>query len=268
MATKDVYVVDGSSVVFRQLGVKIEMDNVTIVDYYRWLDEMSARVSEVVPGARIVEKPDARLAPPLNTAIYYDTPDYQVLPTGALLRTSCNRVTHAFCAFKAAEDGDGVREDHRHVFTGKEKRTIQVAPASAEAAEIVKNLMSRQDIDHPGRSLRHHYGIDPTALQPSIQLDDYRYTFFAWLDRRDALRCSIDRYQVSNLRLPLAEREFKSVAEVELAIYPRIEQDVAEDPRVRSLIDALATSLSERFGVKETKQIKYQRSARALGLLG
>ena len=112
-----------------------------------------------------------------------------------MLRTSCNRITHAFCAFKAAEDGDGIREDHRHVFADAEKRTIQVAPASFEAVAIVTRLLARRDIDHPGRSLHREYSIDPTTLEPAIQLDDYRYTFFVWLDERDALRCSIDRYQ-------------------------------------------------------------------------
>lgn len=261
-----IYLRTGESVIFRQLGVKVEMDRVSIVDYYHWLDDMIAGVDGLVTGARIVEKPDARLAPPLNTAIYYDTPDYRILPTGALLRTSCNRVTHAFCAFKAPEDGSGVREDHRHVFDGTEKRIIQVAPASPEAVAIVTRLLAREDIDHPGTSLRRECGIDPTTLTPSVQLDDYRYTFFVWLDGRDALRCSLDRYQVSNLRLPLAEREFRPVSEVELAIYPRVEQEVAEDPRVRSVIEALADSLTGRFGVNRTKEIKYQRSARALGI--
>lgn len=261
-----VYARSGDSVVFRQLGVKVEMDPVSIGDYYRWLDDMIVHVGDLVPGAKIVEKTDARLLPPLNTAIYYDTTDYRILPTGALLRTSCNRITHAFCAFKAVEDGGGVREDHRHIFAGAEKRIIQVAPASPEAAAIVTGLLARTDIDHPGVWLRRECGIDPTALSPAIQLDDYRFTFFAWLDGRDALRCSIDRYQVSNLRLPLAEREFRPVAEVELAIYPRIDQDVADDPRVRQLIDALADSLTERFGVRRTKEIKYQRSAQALGI--
>jgi hypothetical protein len=266
MTANPVYVKQGNSVVFRQLGVKVEMDSVSIVDYYRWLDEITPRVGELVPGAEIAEKADARLAPPLNTAIYYDTPDYRVLPTGALLRTSCNRITHAFCAFKASEDSEGIREDHRHVFEAVQKRTIQVAPASPEAVGIVKGLLARTDIDHPGRSLQRGYGIDPTTLEPSVQLDSYRYTFFAWLDRKDALRCSIDRYQVSNLRLPPATREFKSISEVELAIYPRIAQEIAEDPRVPELIAALARSLEERFGVRQTKEIKYQRAARALGI--
>src|SRR4051812_7592302 len=161
-STRQIYVRAGESVVFRQLGVKVEMDSVTIGDYYHWLDEMILDVGKLVTGAQIVEKPDARLAPPLNTAIYYDTPDYQILPTGALLRTSCNRLTHAFCAFKAVEEPGGVREDHRHVFAGAEKRTIQVAPASPEAVAIVTGLLARDDIDHPGTSLRRECGIDPT----------------------------------------------------------------------------------------------------------
>lgn len=261
-----IYGRQGDVVLFRQLGVKIEMDAVSNAEYYAWLDDMIAVIGDLVPGAKIVEKENARHSPPLNTAIYYDTEDYAVLPTGALLRTSCNKITHAFCAFKAAEDANHVRNDHRYVFDGEEKKAIQEAPAGERAVSVVKRLMARTDIEHPGTFLRRQYGIDPTTLTPAIQLDDLRYTFFTWLDGRDALRCSIDRYQVCDLRLPEEARVFRPVAEVELAIYPRIHPDVAADPRVVELLTTLADSLQQRFGVSATERIKYQRSAAALGL--
>jgi hypothetical protein len=232
-----VYEKKGDFVVFNQLGVKVEMDPVTNDDYYAWLDDMTDEIGSLVSGAKIVEKENARQSPPLNTAIYYDTAGHHILPTGALLRTSCNKITHAFCAFKAAQDGNHVRRDHRYVFDGDDKRTIQQAPASAAAVAIVKRLLSRTDIEHPGTHLERHYGIRGEELFPAIQLDDYRYTFFVWLDARDALRCSIDRYHVRNLRIPEGDREWKPVSEVELAIYPRIEPEVARDRRVVALLE-------------------------------
>jgi hypothetical protein len=261
-----VYERSGNFVVFQQLGVKIALDAVSNQEYYGWLDEMIANVGSVVPGAEIVEKPQARVSPPLNTAIYYDTADYQILPTGALLRTSCNKITHAFCAFKASADGNHVRRDHRYVFDGEEKATIQQQPDSPEALAVVKRLLARKDIEHPGTHLRKTYGIEPESMEPSIRLDDYRFTFFAWLDGKDALRCSLDRFDVSNLRVPDRTRDRKQVAEVELSIYPRIDLAVAKDARVRMLIDALSDSLCNRFAVSVTSLIKYQRAARALGL--
>ena len=263
---ESVYTRDRNLVVFNQLGVKIEMDSVSNAEYYGWLDEMIVRIGSLVKGAEIVEKEAARQSPPLNTAIYYDTADYRLLPTGALLRTSCNKITHAFCAFKAPEDDNHVRRDHRFVFDGEEKQTIQQAPHSPKAVAIVKRMLARTDVDHPGTYLERTLGISPLDLFPAICLDDYRYTFFAWLDGRDALRCSIDRYHVSDLRLPEDERERRPVSEVELAIYPRIEPEVARDPRVPELIGTLADTLCERFGVRQTHDIKYQRSARALAI--
>jgi len=261
-----VYIKEENIVVFNQLAVKIEMDSVSNEEYYAWLDEMIETIGSIVPGAKIVEKENARNSPPLNTAVYYDTEDYRVLPTGALLRTSCNKITHAFCAFKKAQDEHSVRRDHRHVFSGEEKQTIQNDPTSKEAVAIVSRLMARKDIDHPGTYLEKHYGIRGEDLIPAICLDDYRYTFFVWLDRKDALRCSIDRAFVSNLRLPEQERERKPVSEVELAIYPRISPEVAQDPRVVDLIKTLSDSLCQKFGVKITTDIKYQRAAKALGI--
>jgi len=261
-----VYFRENDLVIFEQLAVKVEMDTISNPEYFSWLDEMIDRVGSLVPGVDIVEKPSARKAPPLNTAIYYDTDDYQILSTGALLRTSCNEITHAFCAFKMAQDQHSVRRDHRYVFAHEEKRTIQAAPDSPSAIAIVNRLLARQDIDHPGRRLEQFCSIDPRNLRPAVRLDDYRYTFFVWIDRRDALRCSIDRAFVTNLRVPQEKRQQMPVSEVELAIYPRIDSDVARDRRVVQLIKLLSDSLCERFHVCVTSQIKYQRAARALGI--
>ena len=268
MPTESVYTRHGQSVVFNQLAVKIEMDSVSNERYYDWLDETTRTIGERVRGAALAEKPNARLSPPLNTAIYYDTSDYQILKTGALLRTSCNKITHAFCAFKAAEDENKVRKDHRHVFDGEEKATIQAAPSSPAAVAVVKRLLARTDIDHPGTFLSRQYGIDPGALEPAILLDDLRYTFFGWLDGKDALRCSIDRAEVEDLRQPAGSRRRVPVSEVEIAVYPRISEEVSRDPRVLELITTLTGSLCDRFDVPVTTEIKYQRSAGALGIGG
>src|SRR3954467_13828112 len=96
---EQIYKRAGEIVLFNQLAVKIEMDHVSNDDYYNWLDQITAEIGHIVPGAKIAEKENARVSPPLNTAVYYDADDYRILPTGALLRTSCNRITHAFCAF-------------------------------------------------------------------------------------------------------------------------------------------------------------------------
>lgn len=261
----DVYARERDIVIFNQLAVKIEMDSVSNEEYYAWLDRMKEALPRIVRGAEIAEKEGARSAPPLNTAVYYDTADHRILGTGALLRTSCNKVTHAFCAFKLAQDERSVRRDHRYVFEGEEKRVIQRDPTSDEAVSVVKRLLSRADIEHPGTFLERHYGINGTELAPAIVLDDYRFTFFVWLDKKDALRCSIDRAFVSDLRLPAGERVKKPMSEVELAIYPRISPAIAEDGRVVELISVLAGALCRELGVKITTDIKYQRAARALG---
>lgn len=263
---ESVYLRSGNAVLFRQLALKIEMDGSTNEEYYAWLDEMTATIGRTVPGAAIAEKDGARTSPPLNTAIYYDTDDRRILPTGALLRTSCNTITHAFCAYKAAQDENSVRRDHRHVFDGEEKRTIQQAPDSAEAVAVVRRLLAREDIEHPGTYLLREHGISGAELSPHIRLDDYRYTFYGWLDDRDALRCSIDRAFVSNLRLPESERRREPVSEVEVAVYPRISADVAGDPRVVEFIRTLAESLCDRFDTRITTDIKYQRAATALSI--
>jgi hypothetical protein len=123
-----IYARTDNSVVFNQLAVKVELDSVANEEYFSWLDRRKSDIARHIIGAEIAEKPSARTSPPLNTAVYYDTADYRILPTGALLRTSCRIDTHAFCAFKQAEDEHGVREDHRYVFQDEEKRTIQAAP--------------------------------------------------------------------------------------------------------------------------------------------
>jgi hypothetical protein len=263
-----IYTRTGSNVVFNQLAVKIAMDDVTNEQYFDWLDQMKANIGRRISGAKIAEKPGARTSPPLNTAVYYDTVDYRILSTGALLRTSCRRDTHAFCAFKQAEDDHGVREDHRYVFQGDEKTIIQTAPTSPEAVTIVMKLLSRSDFRHPGTYLLEHYDIDPRTLSPSICLDDRRSHFFVWLDEQDALRCSIDRAVVWNLRLPDYERKKLPVSEVELAVYPRIQEKVARDPRVVDLMHLLRESLCREFGVQITSDIKYQRAAKVLEIRG
>ena len=264
----DVYFHDGDVVQFNQLAVKVEMDPVDNDAYFAWLDGMTAEVGNLVPGAAIAEKDGARDHPPLNTAVYYDTPDRALLATGSLLRTSCNIITHAFCAFKKVEDEHGVRNDHRWVFDGEQKRTIQTAPTSPAAVAIVRSLMTRRDVQHPGTLLRQAHGIDPTTLTPSVALESYRYTFFAWLDRKDALRCSIDRYFVWDMRAPDAADPGRKlpVSECELAIYPHLSAEMARDPRVVRLIECLRDSLVDQFGVSTTPLIKYQRAARALSI--
>lgn len=263
---EDVYTKREHVVVFNQLAVKIPMDTVSNEQYYTWLDRMTLSIGQLVPGAQIAEKEHARETPPLNIAVYYDTDDYQILPTGALLRTSCNRITHAFCAFKMAQDGHSVRKDHRYVFDGEEKRTIQQAPTSKEAVVIVKRLLARKDIEHPGTYLEKYYNIKGEDLLPALSLDDYRYTFFVWIDKKDALRCSIDRAFVANLRLPESQQQKVPFSEVELAIYPRIDPQTAQDPRVVELIKVLSDSLCQEFGVRITTAIKYQRAAEVLGI--
>jgi hypothetical protein len=260
------YVKAGDLIFSNQLGVKIEMDAIPNDDYYAWLDEMITAVGSMVPGAEIAEKPDARVSPSLHTAIYYDTPDFRILPTGALLRATCNEFRHAYCTFKAPADRQHIRRDQRYVFEGHDKAVLQQGPDSAEAVAIVRRLLARTDIEQPGAQLRARYAIDPGSLEPAIRLDDHRYTYFAWLDGRDALRCSIDRFEVSSLRLPEEARDYRWLAEAELSVYPRIDPEVAGDPRVRELMDKLATSLRETFRVSETSLIKYQRAAQALNM--
>jgi hypothetical protein len=269
-AHEAVYSRTGDFAYFNQLGHKVSLAGVDDAKYFTWLDAMTARIGSLVPGAKIVEKaagkPDSRTTPTLNTAVYYDTPDYRVLRSGALIRTSCNVVTHAFCAFKAARNAHGVRRDHRYMFDGEEKAIIQRAPTSPEAVAIVSRLLARTDTEHPGLYLHRAHNIDPAGLRPSIVLERYICSFFAWLDGKDALRCPMDRCFVQNLRVPEGQRKTHAFKEVEIVIYPHIHPDNIRDPRVVELIEVLSTSVCTELGGVITTDIKYQRGARALGL--
>jgi hypothetical protein len=262
--TEPVFTRAGSFVVFNQLGVKLELDPaVDKRSWYNWLDGMTRDIGRLVPGAEIAEKAGARGKPRLNTGVYYDTADRRLLRLGAVLRTTCSKETHAFCAFKQPADDRGVRRDHRHIFEGEPKATIQRAPTSPESVAIVKALLTRTDIEHPGVHLRRCYAITGEDLSPSLCIEQLRHGFYVWLDGRDALRCLMDHAEVFDLRSHGERRVFR---EVELPIFPRIEPDVARDPRVPELIHVLADSLRERFGVTFTTLNKYQRAAATLGI--
>lgn len=265
--SESVYKRNGHFAVFNQFGAKLDFHNQTSdEDYYAWLDAMIVDIGRLVPGAEIAEKSYARAEPRMNTGVYYDTADYRLLQMRLILRTTCNKKTHAFCAFKQGEDEHQVRRDHRYVFEGEEKATIQQAPASPESAAIVQRLLRRTDIEHPGTHLARLTGIRGEELTPSMCLEQYRHPFFVWLDKRDALRCSMDRVQVYDLRLPEAARVRCAFSEVELPIYPHIDDEMAMDPRVPELIQILSDSLTTRFGVQRIDTSKYERGAVALGL--
>jgi hypothetical protein len=268
LLNESVYTREGNFAVFNQLGVKLDFSNTTSdVDYYAWLDKMILEIGRLVPGSEIAEKSYARAEPRLNTGVYYDTLDYRLLKQGLVLRTTCNRKTHAFCAFKQAEDDRHVRRDHRYVFEGTEKSTIQNAPTSPESAAVVKTLLARKDFEHPGTHLEKITGIRGEDLTPAVCLEQYRHPFFVWLDKRDALRCSMDRVQVYNLRLPEHERERQLFSEIELPIYPHIEDEVAKDSRVPELIRVLSDSLHDSFGLTLITDSKYLRAAKALRII-
>jgi hypothetical protein len=250
-------------VIFKQTGVKIAMDHVSDDEYFNWLDTLSENLPKLVEQAQIAEKPDARTNPPLNTAVYYDTDAYDLLETGSLLRTSCNKITHAFCAFKVTRDVKGMRKDHRYVFQGDEKRLIQEDPTQSAAVALVRDVLGRKDELTPGPYLFEQYGITPDLLSPVLKIDNRRFGFYVWLDKEDALRCSLDRANVTGLRHPDRHGQF---SEVELALYPRVKEHVARDPRVGQLLHTLKDSLAKTFGVAITNDIKYQRAASVLGL--
>jgi hypothetical protein len=250
-------------VIFKQVGVKIAMDHVSDDEYFNWLNTISENLPGLVDHAQIAEKPDARTNPPLNTGVYYDTDSYDLLETGSLLRTSCNKITHAFCAFKVARDAKGMRKDHRYMFQGDEKRLIQEDPTQPAAVALVRAMLSRKDEVTPGPYLLEHYGITPDMVSPVLKIDNRRFGFYVWLDNEDALRCSLDRANVSGLRHPDRHGQF---SEVELALYPRVKEHVAQDSRVGQLFDVLKDSLVKTFGVAVTNDIKYQRAATALHL--
>ncbi|MBL8677348.1 MAG: hypothetical protein JNJ47_08070 [Alphaproteobacteria bacterium] len=252
--------------IFNQLAVKIDMDDVDDKEYFGWLDKVIGETPQVIPNTTFLEKEGVRERPLLNTAVYYDTKDYKLLPTGALLRTSCNVITHAFCAFKMPEDGGGNRLDRRHVFEGENKKMIQQAPYSDEAIAIVKGLLSRTDIEHTGTFLKQEFNISAQELFPAMVLFGNRSTFFVRIDDMDVLRCSIDRSNVMNYRTDIEGKNKKPFREVELSIYPRIKEEISKDPRVIELINYLTDSLIETFKTKVIYDIKYQRGAKKLGI--
>lgn len=263
--TSSIFQRTGNFVRFNQSGVKLEFDvQASDESYYGWLDRMIAELGSIVPGGSIVEKDGARSEPRFNTGVYYDTSDYRLLNSDMVLRTTSNPKTHAFCAFKLGESADGVRKDHRYVFEGVEKLIVQLAPSSRLAVDTVKTLLARRDIEHPGIYLKQVAGIDSTDLHPALCLAQYRRTFYVWLDGLDALRCSLDRVHVLDLRCDSQSAAYSQFSEIEVPIYPRIGPDVAKDPRVRDLIKALSSSLTDTFGVAETTLSKYRRGANSL----
>lgn len=254
--------------VFRQLAVKVFADNINDEQYYKWLDEVPLELKSRFPTVEFKERDWVRANPPLNTAVYYDTPDYSILPTGALLRTSCSKLTHAFCAFKMPEDSTGNRLDRRHVFEGEDKATIQNDPSGQAAVTIVKKLITRRDTDQPGTFLELATGISPLSLSPALVLRGHRTTFYVLIDGYDVLRCSIDRSSVFDFRSGKSTEDpdnWKSFREVELSLYPRISDDIKSDPRVVQVIEALRDSLIERFNTHVIYDIKYQRGMKLLG---
>lgn len=252
--------------VFNQLAVKVDMNQISDEDYFNWLNSIIEKAVNYIPGVAFLEKENVRSHPPLNTAVYYDTDDYQLLPTGALLRTSCSILTHAFCAFKMPEDEYGNRLDRRHVFEGENKKTIQLAPYSDDSICIVKELLSRTDIDHPGIFLKQIFNILPKMLSPAMILFGKRSTFYVRLDNYDILRCSIDRSAVTDYRNDYEGSNKKDFREVEISIYPRISETISKDTRVLDLIYYLVDSLTSEFNKEVIYDIKYQRGAKLLGL--
>lgn len=254
--------------IFRQLAVKLFADHITDEEYYKWLDEVPLELKSRFPSVEFKERDWVRANPPLNTAVYYDTPHYDILPTGALLRTSCSRLTHAFCAFKMPEDSTGNRLDRRHVFEGEEKATIQNDPSGPSAVGIVKSLISRHDVDQPGTFLKMATGISPEQLSPALVLKGHRTTFYVLIDGYDVLRCSIDRSSVFDFRSGKDAEDptnWESFREVELSLYPRISDEIKGDPRVVQVIEALRDSLINRFDTHVIYDIKYQRGMKLLG---
>lgn len=268
LGNEKVYDRKGDFAVFNQIGLKLDFSNdISDEDYYKWLDEMKENIGKLVSGAEIAEKSYARVEPRLNTGVYYDTDEYRLLKSGMVLRTTCNIKTHAFCAFKLDEDNRGVRRDHRYIFDGEAKKTIQMNPTSNEAIGYVKSMLSRTDIDHPGIHLEKMTGIKAEDLSPALCIKQYRHPFFVWIDSKDALRCSMDRVTTFDLRKNEIDREEIPFSEIELPLYPHLEDTMLEDPRLFEVINVLADSLKKRFGVKEIQDSKYQRGAKLLGLI-
>lgn len=266
--SKAIYEKNGNFAVFNQLGVKLDFhDSISDEEYYGWLDEMKKNIGMSIHGAEIAEKTYARTEPRLNIGVYYDTKDYTLLKSGMVLRTTCNKKTHAFCAFKLDEDDNQVRRDHRYVFEGEAKKTIQDNPTSEESIAYVRQLLERDDIEHPGTHLKKLTGIEGKDLMPALCIEQYRHPYFVWLDGHDALRCSMDRVSTYNLRILQDERDKKTFSEIELPIYPHVEDIVVNDPRLKEMIKVLSDSLTDRFGLKIIYDSKYQRAAKILNIV-
>lgn len=260
-----VFKINNGHNIFNQLAVKVDMNDIEDEDYFSWLDQIIKTTTEKDPNVIFLEKEEVRENPPLNTAVYYDTSDYKLLPTGALLRTSCSILTHAFCAFKMPEDTHGNRLDRRHVFEDENKKTIQLAPYSIDSINIVKGLLSRTDIDHPGIFLKQEFNISSDELSPAMVLFGKRSTFYVRLNGYDILRCSIDRSTVFDYRQDLEEKNKKTFREVEISIYPRISPEIADDKRIIKIINFFVESLKQHFQKEVIYEIKYQRGAKMLG---
>jgi hypothetical protein len=258
---------DGNFVRFNQRGVKIMFPNdVPDQPYYNWLDDITRDIGNKVPGSQIVEKSIEREQPRRNSGTYYDTEQYDLLHGHMALRTTSNPKTHAFCAFKFGEDESGVRRDHRYVFEGEDKVTIQQGPSSPAAVRAVHRLLERRDIVHPGTVMEESTGISGDSLTPVLSVIQDRRTFYVWLDGKDALRCSLDRASVAALR-PTFGQVASGFSEVELAIFPRISPELIADSRTWRVLDCLAESLATRFEVRIIKDSKYRRAAFEIGLL-
>ncbi|MFI1890371.1 hypothetical protein [Streptomyces jumonjinensis] len=54
-----------------------------------------------------------------------------------------------------------------------------------------------------------------------------------------------------DLRLPEGERVKKPFSEIELPVYPHLPDEIAQDPRLLQLIEALTQSLRETFSKDE-----------------
>jgi hypothetical protein len=252
---------------FNQSGRKLVFpEDVSDDDYYMWLDSRISDIGRSVVGGSIIERETARLSPRKNSGVYYDTASLTLLGRDMVLRTTSNPRTHAFCAFKLGEDSAGVRRDHRHIFDGEDKTVIQNDPSGPAAVAAVKRLLFREDIMHPGRIMREMTGIEPDDVFPVISLIQYRRTFYVLLDGRDALRCSLDRAEVRLLRDIPSSRADGTFSEVEVPIYPRIAQEVAQDPRLSLMIGALCDSLIAEFGCRLTTLSKYRRGMQTIGL--
>ncbi|MXP68010.1 hypothetical protein [Pantoea sp. Aalb] len=253
--------------IFRQLSVKIFADHINDIEYYKWLNEIQIEIKYKFPTIEFKERNGVRITPPLNTAVYYDNDNYQIIPTGSLLRTSSNKLTHAFCAFKMPEDLTGNRIDRRHVFKDKEKKIIQEDSISPEAIHIVKKLITRSDVDQPGTFLEVTTGISPHHLNPSMILRGYRTTFYVLIDGYDILRCSIDRSAVFDLRSNKNIDNYinwKKFREIELSLYPRISEHIKSDLRIIQIIEDLRDSLISYFNTYVIYDIKYQRGMKML----